>query len=115
LFEAGQFGAAKEKYFSEAVAIVGKAFTLPSTPGQDGGGVISDSYINLDLWKRTNLTGCCLGMARCLRRENLIEMVSMAFFSTRVTNALQALAWLEEVSAIYRSEYHIAKDPLYGN
>ncbi|KAJ7785074.1 hypothetical protein DFH07DRAFT_907713 [Mycena maculata] len=98
LFRAGQYDAAKAKYLQEAVGIVGPDFLLPSPAGTDGGGVISAVYIALDPWKCANLMGCCLGMAKCLLREKETEM---------------ALAWLEEISALYRCTYFSTRNPLY--
>ncbi|KAJ7105881.1 hypothetical protein C8R44DRAFT_681315 [Mycena epipterygia] len=98
LFDAGQIKAAKEKYFQEATTIVGPTFRLPSVAGQTDGGVVRSLYIDLDFLTCGNLMGCCLGMAKCLLRENEMEM---------------ALAWLEEINALYRCTYFSAKDPLY--
>ncbi|KAJ7098521.1 hypothetical protein B0H15DRAFT_580440 [Mycena belliarum] len=92
LFDAGQFAVAKAKYMGDAQELVGAAFTLPSER------MISDAYIALNPYERTNMMGCCVGIAKCLRRENEIEM---------------ALAWCEEVNAIYRCGYYAAPHPLY--
>ncbi|KAJ6616601.1 hypothetical protein B0H10DRAFT_1799137, partial [Mycena sp. CBHHK59/15] len=99
LFEASQFKAAKAKYLQEATGIVGLSFCLPETAGKGGGGVISPVYIGLDPWKHANMMGCCVGMAKCLLHENQTEM---------------ALAWLEEINALYRCTDFSAKYPLYG-
>ncbi|KAJ7429808.1 hypothetical protein B0H11DRAFT_572618 [Mycena galericulata] len=98
LFEAGQFTAAKAKYLENATAIVGTGFPLPMTALDESGGVITDVYIALDPYQRMNLMGCYVGMAKCLRRENNIEM---------------ALAWCDEVNALYRNGYHVAPTPIY--
>ncbi|KAJ7200490.1 hypothetical protein B0H12DRAFT_1164427 [Mycena haematopus] len=86
--EAGSFKAAKALYLQEARKIVGAGYQIPGTPGKDGGGVKSDLYIKLNIFKLTNLMGCCVGMAKCLRRENNIEM---------------ALAWCEEIRVLHRN------------
>ncbi|KAJ7483476.1 hypothetical protein FB451DRAFT_107014 [Mycena latifolia] len=101
LFETGQFQAAKVKYLQEARKIVGPTFPLPSIPGKGDGGVVSSVYVGLDGLKIANLMGCCLGMAKCLLREKDTEM---------------ALAWLEEITALYRCTYFLplVPDPLYG-
>jgi hypothetical protein len=75
LFDAGRFDAAEAKYFQEAFEIVGSGLALPTTAGDPTGGVICDLYVGLNLWKRANLMGCCVGIAKCLRRKNDIEMV----------------------------------------
>ncbi|KAF7341354.1 hypothetical protein MVEN_01871900 [Mycena venus] len=102
LFAAGKVDAAKAKYLQEAHKIVGPNFRLPSIPGEGDGGVVSPVYIALNPMENpvpvTNLMGCCLGMARCLVREKQIEM---------------ALAWLEEINALYRCTYYGAANPLY--
>ncbi|KAJ6540865.1 hypothetical protein DFH09DRAFT_1175470 [Mycena vulgaris] len=98
LFDAGQFSAAKVKYLEDIAEVAGAAFTVPMIPGSTSGGVISDVYIQLNPWKRANLMGWCVGMARCLRREGKIEM---------------ALAWCEEVNALYRCTYYLSPEPLY--
>ncbi|KAJ7687742.1 hypothetical protein B0H17DRAFT_1136098 [Mycena rosella] len=98
LFNAGQFAAAKAKYLKDARELVGAAFPLPSFSGGDSGGVISDVYIGLNPWERANMMGCCVGIARCLRRDNNIEM---------------ALAWCEEVNALYRCGYYGSPQPVY--
>ncbi|KAJ7220976.1 hypothetical protein C8J57DRAFT_1393484 [Mycena rebaudengoi] len=98
LFDEGQFGAAKAWYLKEATKLVGSSFTLPMVSNDVTGGVISDVYIGLNIWERTNLMGCCVGMAKCLRRENDIE---------------RALAWCDEVNAIYRCGYYSLPQPVY--
>jgi hypothetical protein len=75
LFEEGRFSAAKALYLQEARKIVGPTYVIPATPGQGEGGVKSDLYINLHPFKFANLVGCCVGMAKCLRHDNDIEMV----------------------------------------
>ncbi|KAJ7677565.1 hypothetical protein B0H17DRAFT_1236319 [Mycena rosella] len=52
--------------------------------------VASKSYLELGPFRRTNLIGCCLGMAKCLRRANHIEL---------------ALAWCEEINSLHRVGY----------
>ncbi|KAF8210879.1 hypothetical protein K438DRAFT_1710364 [Mycena galopus ATCC 62051] len=98
MFEAGRFQAAKVFYMQEARKIVGPTFTIPGTPGAGDGGVKSDVYIALKPFKLANLAGCCVGMAKCLRFENDIEM---------------ALAWCEEINSLYRCGYYTAPHPLY--
>jgi hypothetical protein len=65
----------------EALKIVGSFTSIPATPGGGDGGVKRALYINLDPFKRTNLVGCCVGMAKCLRRENDMEMVGCLFIA----------------------------------
>ncbi|KAJ7347011.1 hypothetical protein DFH08DRAFT_745755 [Mycena albidolilacea] len=98
LFEEGRFSTAKALYLQEARKIVGPTYVIPATPGQGEGGVKSDLYINLHPFKFANLVGCCVGMAKCLRHDNDIEM---------------ALAWCEEINSLYRCGYHTAPHPLY--
>ncbi|KAJ7114948.1 hypothetical protein C8R44DRAFT_710014 [Mycena epipterygia] len=98
LFGTGQFEAAKVTYLKEARKIVGSGFRIPATPGEGDGGVKSDLYVNLDPCRRTNLMGCCLGMAKCLRRENNVEM---------------ALAWCEEIESLHRCVYFSSEHPLH--
>ncbi|KAJ7088234.1 hypothetical protein C8R43DRAFT_298122 [Mycena crocata] len=98
LFQKGQFEAAKTKYLQEARKIVGPTASLPSIPGQADGGVLTSLYIGLNPYENANLMGCCLGMAKCVLREKDTEM---------------ALAWLEEVTALYRCTYFQAENPLY--
>ncbi|KAJ6453727.1 hypothetical protein C8R45DRAFT_1056862 [Mycena sanguinolenta] len=87
LFNEGKFEAAEKEYLEIATGMVESSFRLPMTSGDPSGGVICDLYVGLDLWKITNLMGCCVGMAKCLRRKNELEM---------------ALAWCDEVNALYR-------------
>ncbi|KAJ7090456.1 hypothetical protein C8R44DRAFT_750972 [Mycena epipterygia] len=42
--------------------------------------------------------GCCLGMAKCLRQENDLEI---------------ALAWCEEISSLHQTTYLTSEHPLY--
>ncbi|KAJ6549863.1 hypothetical protein B0H19DRAFT_1159907 [Mycena capillaripes] len=98
LLEGGKTDEAKTKYLQEAQKIVGPHFRLPSVPGEGEGGIISSVYIALDAMQTTNLMGCCLGIAKCLLREKNTEM---------------ALAWLEEINALYRCTYFLAENPLY--
>ncbi|KAJ7668171.1 hypothetical protein B0H17DRAFT_224027 [Mycena rosella] len=77
---------------------VGAGFEIPQTSGERGGGVRSDIYADLGPFKRTNLFGCILGVAKCVRRENDLEM---------------ALAWCEEIYCLYRSGYYSSPHPLY--
>jgi hypothetical protein len=75
LFGASEFAvAAKGIYLREAFKIVGSFFSLPATPGEGDGGFKRDLYI-----KRTKMVRCYVGMAKCLRRENDIEMVDDGF------------------------------------
>ncbi|KAF7368557.1 hypothetical protein MVEN_00179000 [Mycena venus] len=98
LYKTGQFDAAKAKYMELATDIVGAGFSLPMTAGSPSGGVICDVYIELDPWQRANLMGCCVGMAKCFRRENNLEM---------------ALAWCDEVNALYRCGFYQLPQPVY--
>ncbi|KAJ7141748.1 hypothetical protein C8R43DRAFT_587530 [Mycena crocata] len=98
LFQKGQFEAAKTKYLEEARKIVGSTASLPSIAGQFDGGVVSSLYIGLNPVENASLMGCCLGMAKCVLREKDTEM---------------ALAWLEEINALFQCTYFTAKDPLY--
>ncbi|KAJ7122642.1 hypothetical protein C8R43DRAFT_1148233 [Mycena crocata] len=74
LLDAGQISAAKTVYLREALKIVGPRFVLPATPGEGEGGVRSELYANIHPLERTNLMGCLVGMAKCLQRENDLEM-----------------------------------------
>ncbi|KAJ7231156.1 hypothetical protein B0H12DRAFT_1263599 [Mycena haematopus] len=98
LFDEAKFEAAEKKYLELATGIVGPSFALPMHAGDPSGGVVCDLYIELDLWKRANLMGCCVGMAKCLRRKNEVEM---------------ALAWCNEVNALYRSGFYQLPQPMY--
>ncbi|KAJ7453764.1 hypothetical protein FB451DRAFT_1280750 [Mycena latifolia] len=93
LFEAGDFAAAQATYYEEARKIVGPDCEIPAI----GRGVVSEVYLKLDPLQRTNLMGCCLGMAKCLRRGNHIEL---------------ALAWCEEINSLHRVNYYEANPPL---
>ncbi|KAJ6450126.1 hypothetical protein C8R47DRAFT_1171203 [Mycena vitilis] len=95
LLQAGQFAAAKAVYLREAQKTVGVGlFQLPAPPSEGDGGVRRVVYMKMDPFKRTNMVGCSLGMARVLRQENDLEM---------------ALAWCEEISALHRCGYHSAE------
>ncbi|KAJ7615830.1 hypothetical protein FB45DRAFT_801455 [Roridomyces roridus] len=98
LLTSGKRDAAKVKYLSVARDIVGRDIPLPSLAGLGNGGYVFPLYVNLPAWDRTNLMGCCLGMARCLLQEGKTEM---------------ALAWLEEINALQRCSYFMAENPLY--
>ncbi|KAF7341690.1 hypothetical protein MSAN_02067400 [Mycena sanguinolenta] len=98
LFEEGKFEAAEKHYLEIATSIVGSSFRLPMPAGDPSGGVVCDLYLGLDLWKITNLMGCCVGMAKCLRRKNELEM---------------ALAWCDEVNALYRCGFYQLPQPVY--
>ncbi|KAJ7164515.1 hypothetical protein C8R46DRAFT_953190 [Mycena filopes] len=98
LFDSGKITAAKASYLTEARKMVGPFYTLPATPGQADGGVQTEVYIGLNPLERANMMGCCVGMAKCLRTENQLEM---------------ALAWCEEVNSLHRCAYHSSEDPLY--
>ncbi|KAJ7097492.1 hypothetical protein C8R43DRAFT_1048951 [Mycena crocata] len=91
-FAAGQFDDAKATYLQEARKIVGQGYKIPGT------GMITELYTKIGPFKRTNLMGCCVGMAKCLRRENKIQA---------------ALAWCEELDSLYRCNYHASEKPLY--
>ncbi|KAJ6473405.1 hypothetical protein C8R47DRAFT_1145423 [Mycena vitilis] len=103
LFDAGQFDAAKAKYLELALKIVPAGFTIPMISDNASGGVVCDVYTaaeseDFNLWIRANLMGCCVGMAKCLQREKDPEM---------------ALAWCEEVNALYRCGFHSLPQPVY--
>ncbi|KAJ7077529.1 hypothetical protein B0H15DRAFT_924949 [Mycena belliarum] len=98
LFDAGKFQAAKALYLQEVHKIVGAGAIVPGVSDVSCGGVIEQVYIDVDPFKRANLFGCFMGMARCFRRENNLEM---------------ALAWCEEVNSLYRSLYHAAPHPMF--
>ncbi|KAJ7725797.1 hypothetical protein B0H16DRAFT_1895004 [Mycena metata] len=99
LFEAGDFAAAKAEYQQIITKIVGSAFTIPMVSDEASGGMMCELYIEMDLFNRTNLMGCCVGIAKCLRREKKLEM---------------ALAWCDEVNALYRSGFPKAlPQPVY--
>jgi hypothetical protein len=71
LFAEGRYAAAQATYYEEARRMVGPLCKIPAT----GLGAISEAYLKLGPLKRTNLMGCCLGMAKCLRRSNQLELV----------------------------------------
>ncbi|KAJ7062886.1 hypothetical protein C8F01DRAFT_1056747 [Mycena amicta] len=98
LLDAGQISAAKTAYLREALKIVGPQFKLPATAGKGNGGVRSELYANIDPLDRTNLMGCLVGMAKCLWRENDLEM---------------ALAWCEESNCLHHCVFYSAPDPLH--
>ncbi|KAF8142897.1 hypothetical protein K438DRAFT_1922523 [Mycena galopus ATCC 62051] len=98
LFDDRKFAAAEKKYLEEAVDIVGPSFMLPTVAADPSGGVVCDIYVDLDLLKRANLMGCCVGMAKCLRRKNEIEL---------------ALAWCDEVNVLYRCGFYQLPQPVY--
>lgn len=75
LLQAGKFAEAKAVYLREAHKLVRPFFTIPATSAQRNFGVQCDVYIRLNPLDQTNLMGCCLGMAKCLRQENDLEMV----------------------------------------
>ncbi|KAJ7121555.1 hypothetical protein C8R44DRAFT_981641 [Mycena epipterygia] len=96
--QAGKFAEAKAVYLREAHKLVRPFFTIPATSAQRNFGVQCDVYIRLNPLDQTNLMGCCLGMAKCLRQENDLEM---------------ALAWCEEISSLHRTTYLTSEHPLY--
>ncbi|KIY49786.1 hypothetical protein FISHEDRAFT_40769, partial [Fistulina hepatica ATCC 64428] len=96
LYEVGRCDAAKESYLGEIRAIIGQeVFTMPGLPEQ---GVRRETYVKLDPINITTLMGCCVGMARCLYKEDELEA---------------ALWFLEEVSVLERNIYYAAPRPLY--
>ncbi|KAJ7454308.1 hypothetical protein B0H11DRAFT_2287954 [Mycena galericulata] len=94
LFDAGEFAAAQATYYEEARKLVGPECPIPAF----GCATVSTVYLSLHPFKRTNLMGCCLGMARCLRRANQLEL---------------ALAWLEEINSLHRVNYYESEHPLH--
>ncbi|KAJ7036339.1 hypothetical protein C8F04DRAFT_1220966 [Mycena alexandri] len=84
----GDFGAAKAKYLQIVTKVVGSACTIPMVSNEVSGGIICELYLEMDLFTRVNLMGCCVGIAKCLRREKKLAL---------------ALAWCDEVNALYRS------------
>ena len=72
----------------------------------------------MDHYDRANLMGCCSGIAKCFIHEGDIESVrSFSMFSELLpflTSLRKALAWLEEVSVLYRNTYFSTDVPLYG-
>ena len=56
--------------------IVGPDFKIPAPAGEGEGGVISSVYIDLNHLIRGRLLGCCVGMAKCLLKENQMELAS---------------------------------------
>ncbi|KAJ6562073.1 hypothetical protein B0H19DRAFT_1210061 [Mycena capillaripes] len=108
LFEAGEFAAAKAAYFREAHKTIGPGVNIPATPGAGDGGVRRDVYSKMDPFKRTNMVGCCLGMAKSCRQENYMEMASrgLIFLCFILLNTLQALAWCEEITSLHRCGYY---------
>jgi hypothetical protein len=53
---------------------VGPNFKIPAPAGEGEGGVISAVYTDLDHSIRGRLLGCCVGMAKCLLKENQVEL-----------------------------------------
>ncbi|KAJ7776069.1 hypothetical protein DFH07DRAFT_936997 [Mycena maculata] len=93
LFAVGQFAAAQATYYEEARKMVGPWCRIPAI----GLGAMSKTYLSLDPLTRTNLMGCCLGMAQCLLRENQTEL---------------ALSWLEEINSLHSVDYHNCETPM---
>ncbi|KAJ7267868.1 hypothetical protein C8J57DRAFT_352325 [Mycena rebaudengoi] len=94
LFAEGRYAAAQATYYEEARRMVGPLCKIPAA----GLGAISEAYLKLGPLKRTNLMGCCLGMAKCLRRSNQLEL---------------ALAWCEEINSLHRIGYHECEEVLH--
>ena len=115
LFNEGKHGSAQEQYAKAARAIVGEDFQLPMIAGKGDGGVRCDLYTDISHWDRVALMGCCNGIARCLLEKQDIEGVRFLLLTRFIFNCpTQALAWLEEVNAIYRNTYFAASKPLFG-
>lgn len=123
LFKAGKFDDAKKSYWEQASKLVGPRFRIPCIAGVGDGGVRSDRYTEMDHYDRANLMGCCSGIAKCFIREGDIESVCFIFkfsellpylFWVLINLCLKALAWLEEVSALYRNTYFSTDVPFYG-
>ncbi|KAK7045130.1 hypothetical protein R3P38DRAFT_2882703 [Favolaschia claudopus] len=98
LFAIGRFEAAEKMYLDLARGMVSFNHPLPMTANHPSGGVVCDLYWNMHPLKRANLMGCCVGMAKCMRRKKQIEL---------------ALAWCEEVNSLYRCEYSHLAEPVY--
>ncbi|KAF8177473.1 hypothetical protein K438DRAFT_1978454 [Mycena galopus ATCC 62051] len=115
LFQVGHFAAAKAIYLREAFKLIGISSILPVTSGAQGGyGVQSKVYIELNPLEQTNLMGCCLGMAKCLQKEDDLEMVMLSTsVASASIHAWKALAWCEEINSVLRSTYHLTEHPNY--
>ncbi|KAH0586659.1 hypothetical protein H2248_007875 [Termitomyces sp. 'cryptogamus'] len=98
LFRAGKVTEAKSSYWKRTLEIVGPDWRIPAVPSVGEGGVRNEKYDTMHPFRRTNLMACCVGLARCLLKENDIE---------------SALAWLEEVNSLYRCTYLFSEKPLY--
>ncbi|KAG6907486.1 hypothetical protein DXG01_008776 [Tephrocybe rancida] len=103
LLKAGKYNEAKDSYWKSVLKLVGPNHRIPAVPGVGNGGVRSDLYTHMDHYDRANLMGCCVGLARCLLKENDVESV----------NLRQALAWFEEVNVLYRCTYFTHEKVLY--
>ncbi|GLB35176.1 hypothetical protein LshimejAT787_0207410 [Lyophyllum shimeji] len=98
LFKAGKYAEAMASYWNSALKVVGPDYRIPGVPGGVGGGVRTELYSSMDPWERANLMGCCAGLAKCLLKEGDTE---------------SALAWLEEINALYKGTYFTTEKPLY--
>ncbi|KAG6906801.1 hypothetical protein DXG01_012049 [Tephrocybe rancida] len=98
LLKVGKYTQAKESYWKNAVKIVGPNHRIPGVPGVGNGGVRGHLYTHMNIFHRTDLMGCCVGLAKCLLKEKDYE---------------SALAWFEEVNVLQRCTYYTQPKELY--